>query len=454
MKPIPIEIFNHQVPPSEHLQEFLEMLTVLYSHKRGDTMKKIAFLMCVVSLLSCCVHQGERIPEGRSTRTDSAVINVTVLQAEGGRVSWLHHEGLIAFDKKGDDQYGDVYIMSLDGSGGECLTCNNSVPQLHNGNPQWHPSGEYIVFQSQDPDLKGLPPGPMGDYVASPGVGINNNVWVMRADGLKFWQLTHVTDRQGVLHPHFSPDGTKLLWSELIGPHMVIKLADFILENGEVRLTNIQILQPEGLQMFETHGFSPDGTKILFSGAEQEGHYYDMDIYVMDLATEVTVQLTDNNEWDEHAHFTPDGQFIIWVSSEGIPQKRGDSLEDAMDNPPKLEYWIMNADGSGKRRFSRFNDPEAPEYIDIDGGIGLGDFDMGPDGKTMVAKMRRGLKEEITVLIEFNLEGEPEPVLFLQKPPICDLQLRTFFSEKAIDLLVFRWFGPLQKILARGETFK
>lgn len=365
-------------------------------------MKKMVAVMCMVSLLSCCVHQDEtpRV----STETDSAVVSVTVLQEKGGRVSWLHDQGLIAFDKMGDDGYTDVYVMGLDDSGVECLTCGNLMPQLHNGNPSWHPSGEYIGFQAQDPDLKGLPPGVVGSYVASPGVGINNNLWVMTADGSKFWQLTDVKDRQGVLHPHFSPDGTKLLWSELISPHMVIKLADFTVENGEVGITNVQTLQHKDLHLYETHGFSPDGTRILFSGAEQEGHYYDMEIYLMDLTTGVTVQLTDNEEWDEHAHFTPDGQSIIWVSSAGIPQVRGDSLEDAIDNPPKLEYWIMNIDGSGKRRLSGFNYADAPEYIDVDGGIGLGDFDIGPDGKTVVAKMRRGRNQVVTVLVEFDLQ--------------------------------------------------
>ena len=362
-------------------------------------MQKMVVVICFISLLSCCLQQSRK-PE--RSEIDSAVIDVTILQESGGRVSWLHHQGLIAFDKMGDDYYSDVYVMGLDGSGVECLTCSRNVPQLHNGNPEWHPSGEYIVFQAQDPDLKGLPEGPLRSYVASPGVGINNNMWVMTADGSKFWQLTHMKDRQGVLHPHFSPDGTKLLWSEFIRPHMVIKLADFTVENGEVCITNVQTLQPLDLQMYETHGFSPDGTHILFSGAEQEGHYYDMEIYVMDLTTGVTVQLTDNDEWDEHAHFTPDGQFIIWVSSEGIPQERGSSLEDALDNPPKLEYWIMKRDGSGKCRLSGFNFADAPEYIDVEGGIGLGDFCIGPDGKTIVAKMRRGPKEKVIVLIEFS----------------------------------------------------
>jgi hypothetical protein len=63
----------------------------------------------------------------------------------------------------------------------------------------------------------------------------------------------------------------------------------------------------------------------------------------------------------------------------------------------------MNADGSGKRCLSGFNRPGTPEYQDIPGGIGLGDFDVGPDGKTIIAKMRRGYGQEMTVLIVSDL---------------------------------------------------
>ena len=34
-----------------------------------------------------------------------------------------------------------------------------------------------------------------------------------------------------------------------------------------------------------------------------------------------------------------------------------------------------------------------------------GHFDWAPDGKRIVAKMRRGRGQEVTVLIEFNLDG-------------------------------------------------
>ena len=373
-------------------------------------MKRVYIGCIIIFFLAGCVRDTRRTDTEREQ--ESAVITVTVLTESGGRVSWSHALDLIAFDKTGADGYTDIYVVQPDGSGLECLTCNKEVPQLHNGNPSWHPSGEYIVFQAQDPDLKGFPQGgALQTYVASPGVGINNNIWVMNTDGTTFWQLTSVDDHYGTLHPHFSPDGTMLIWSEIISPHMdrigrwAIKMAEFSIENGTPSISVIKTLQPLTLQLYEVHGFSPDKKKILFSGVAEGKYYYDMEIYTMDVTTGEIVQLTDNDEWDEHAHFTVDGQHIIWVSSEGIPQPRGESLEDTVKNPPKLEYWVMNVDGSGKRRLSGFNDPGAPEYVDIPGGCGLGDFDVGPDGNTIVAKMRTGYAGEVTVLIEVDLDG-------------------------------------------------
>lgn len=372
-------------------------------------LQMIGIIVMITFLTSGCVKPGK--PSGTIESEDefqSAVVNVTILQEEGGRVSWLHAENLIAFDKTGEDGYTDIFVTSLHGLHTECLACDNpGVPQSHNGNPAWHPSGQYLVFQAEDPTLQGFSaPAGLEKYVTSPGMGINNNIWVMTADGSKCWQLTHVKDHYGALHPHFSPDGTYLLWSEIISPqmdkigHWAIKLANFSTENG-LTLENIRTLQPENLQLYEVHGFSSDGEKILFSGVEEGRYYYDMEIYTMDLHTGGVTQLTDNDEWDEHAHFAPDGR-IVWVSSEGIPQPKGDSLQDTIANPPKLDYWIMNEDGSHKYRLSGFNHPDAPEYVAVPGSIGLGDFDWGPDGR-MVAKMRRGY-EEVIVLIEFDLE--------------------------------------------------
>jgi acetyl esterase/lipase len=346
----------------------------------------------------------------------SANIRVKMLQAQGGRVSWSHVKDLIAFDVGGKEGKSDVYTARLDGSDKRCLTCDKKdVPQLQNGNPEWHPSGDYIVFQAQDPDLE-LPPGRVGNFMASPGIGINNNIWLTNADGSKFWPVTRVQNRYGTLHPQFSPDGKKTLWSEItkpggeLGGQWAIKLADFSVENGEPRVANIQTLTPGDFELYETHGFSPDNREIIFSSVPPGKYYYAMEIYTYDLTTQQLTRLTENNEWDEHAHYSPDGKSIIWISSTDIPQVKAKSLEEMTRNPLKTDVWItlaphasagVNADGSNKRRLTRFNDPNAPEGRAARGGVIVGDLSWGPDSKSFIAKIQRGRAESI-VLIEFD----------------------------------------------------
>ncbi|NIS82716.1 MAG: hypothetical protein GTO14_21510 [Anaerolineales bacterium] len=343
------------------------------------------------------------------TPIPSAIQSYTLLREQGGRVSWLHTQDLIAFDAKGEDRYFDVYIMNLDGTDLRCLTCATAqVPQRNNGNPAWHPSGEWLVFQAQDPDLS-TPTSILSNYITSPGVAVNNNLWVAKTDGSGFWQITEVEARRGALHPHFSPDGTKLIWSEMIENAAdnqtgtwEIRMADFSIQDEKPLLTNIQASRPEDLQLYEMHGFSLDGKTIIFSGVEWGKYYYDLEIYTMNITTGDLQQLTNNDEWDEHAHFSPDGETILWVSSDETPQVKSDTLPGIIEHPPKFEYWIMNADGSCKRRLSGFNHPQSPEYWPMGGGIGLGDFDWGPDGKTIVAKWRLGYGREAVALIQFD----------------------------------------------------
>lgn len=74
----------------------------------------------------------------------------------GGRLDVLGND-VVVFDAKGSDGYYDVYIQNLDGTNKECLTRQKAeLPQKHNGQPSFYPSGEYIVFQSIDPELEGM----------------------------------------------------------------------------------------------------------------------------------------------------------------------------------------------------------------------------------------------------------------------------------------------------------
>src|SRR5688500_16297500 len=70
----------------------------------------------------------------------SPVATIRTLTADGGRVDWSHAgDDRIAFDRKGDDGYFDVYTMNPDGSAELCLTCEHpALPHRNQGQPAWH----------------------------------------------------------------------------------------------------------------------------------------------------------------------------------------------------------------------------------------------------------------------------------------------------------------------------
>jgi Tol biopolymer transport system component len=295
---------------------------------------------------------------------------------------------LIVFDKIGEDGWFEIWTMKPDGSDQHCLTCGRSnIPSLHNGNPAWHPSGHFVVFQSLDSNVK-APLAGLGIYklYTNPGAGFQNNIWVMSADGTNAWQLTDVGREGGVLHPHFSHDGSMLIWAEMTTPEpkpvgtWVIKKAAFAVQGDQPILEKVETMSPGNMQFYETHGFTPMDDYLLFTGMPFRGTEKDFDIYQYHLATETLQVLTDPQmeAWDEHAHVSPQGDKIIWMSS------MGNNLDPSKMNQfqVKTDYWMMNVDGSGKRRLTRFNVPMTPEFIF--GRTIASDVSWSPDGNEVV----------------------------------------------------------------------
>lgn len=345
-------------------------------------------------------------PDGKDEKGGSSARPVTVstLRVGGARLDWCWKENLIAFDVLGPDQYYDVHTMRPDGSGDRCVTCDvEGLPTRNVGQPAWHPSCDYLVVQAEKQEHEKI----RFKHVLTPGAGVLNDLWLVDLARKRAQPLRVVDNErgQGTLHPHFSEDGKKLSWTEMVEKggfrkgkelgYWKLMVADFQMKGGEARLSNVQSFTPGGKGFYENHGFSPDGKKLIYT-SNTEAKRFGNDIFVLDLDTGRARKLTDGN-YNEHALFSPDGKHIVWISS--TESDRG------------TDYWIMDADGSNKRRLTFFNEKGHPHSAGR--RVVVADFAWSRDGKSIVGYYRAGGAIESTSdpvkIVKIDLSGALEP---------------------------------------------
>jgi len=364
----------------------------------------LSLIILAAFLLPSCSDSG-----GKSYK----VTSISTIKEYGKSIDWHHGKDMIAFGKRDKGDYYDVHVMRSDGSYERCLTCDKEeCPQKHNGNPAWHPSGDYIVFtaeRSENPCF-------FREW-AVPGTGFNCELWAVTADGEEFFQLTDnpiTLPFKAVIHPHFSHDGNKLLWSERIERGdsykggWILRIADFVIDSTGPHLGTITDYAPgEKSCFYESHAFSKDDKKILFSGDLESGQpLFGLDIYELKLENSKLKRLTNTtNDWDEHAYYSPNGKMIAWMSSTGITIHWGDISKHEFHDYLKSELWIMDVDGSDKQGLTHFNTAGHPEYMDGKRCM-VSDIAWGPDNKRIAALLgyEKGFLRLETKIVMIELE--------------------------------------------------
>jgi Tol biopolymer transport system component len=340
---------------------------------RSRPVRATLALGLVVLVSADCVAAQRRRREARQPDPSFETARVTTLKEGGARLDWI--DDRIAFDMLGADGFFDVYSMRADGRDVRCLTCDHpDLPgRRHIGQPAWHPSGRYLVVQAEKAQHAKV----RDPHRLTPGAGRLNDLWVLDLQSNRATLVREVRDApgQGVLHPHFSTDGSQLSWTELKGEGegWALMVADFRVDRGRARLESVQSLSPGGRGFYENHGFSPDGSRLIYTSDVDSKLIHMADIYVIDLRTRKATRLASDG-YNEHALYSPDGRHIAWISTVGA---RGGT-----------DYWIMDADGSNKRRLTFFNEKGHPHYAGRK--VVVADLAWRPDGTAFAGYYREG----------------------------------------------------------------
>jgi len=341
------------------------------------------------------------------------VRDIRLLVENGGQTDWAKHDPeLITYCRLEEDGYWDIWTIRTDGSENTPVTVNKpGTPKKNNANPGWHPSGKYILFQGEKERNVGT------RFHSHPGMGGFCDVWLAKSDGSRFWQITdlkcaltaqdypHIPVR-GVLMPKFSHSGKMLHWSEWRNPGpkgekgwwWEMKVADFIDDEQNPHVENVRTYNPGPGPFKECFMFTPDDRKLLFAGNLEAGlPEHAMDLYLLDLETGDYENLTKTDTiWEEGCKMSPDGKKIFFGSNEGY--------EDRIDPKNTLasrwaDYWIMDADGSNKKRLTWLNEPGHPHYMA--GQTHAAVVSWSPDGRRLSACTGTGGKLQVRI-IELN----------------------------------------------------
>jgi Tol biopolymer transport system component len=216
-----------------------------------------------------------------------------------------------------------------------------------NAEAYWSFDGAALIFQSTRPpyacdQIFSLDPATGATRLVSTGTGRTTCAY-WYPDGVRYlYASTHLGDAACPPPPDMSRG---YVWALYPAYDIFVAAAG---ADSLIRLTGAPGYDAEAT-------ISPRGDRIVFTST-RDG---DLDIYTMNLDGSDVRRLTTEPGYDGGPFFSPDGALIVYRAHH--PQTAAELadyralLAQDLIRPSRLDIWVMNADGSDKRRVTELN---------------------------------------------------------------------------------------------------
>lgn len=272
-----------------------------------------------------------------------------------GRIGakWNGATKTIAYGRPEKDGHYHLFIADADGTNEQRIAVAMWRDDRHQFPAAWHPAGELLAVLVEQSEHE------RSSVDAIPGYGAYTDYWIVRRDGSAAWKIYALPAGydHAITHAAFSPDGSKFVWTErvraprfwdmnLFAGSYVFKVADFVLQ-PEPHLANVQSILPGNVEQGgEIESIAGDNRTIAFYSTFVSKNLFASRIYTMDIESGRVLELTTES-FAQAPTFTPDGKSIVYMTGAGA-----DTFAFQLQG---ADWWIMNLDGSDKRRLTFMN---------------------------------------------------------------------------------------------------
>lgn len=280
---------------------------------------------------------------------------------------WNAKTSTVAYGKPDAKGYYKIFLSDSLGNNERQLTFPGWLADRHQMPQEWDPSGQYLfcyIEKNEYAKEKGHKRKPAD---AIPGYGAYTDLWLLKRDGSKAWQLTNLPNNysSGIIHGGISRDGKLFAWTERIGvPNMfkrgqgagsyVFKVAEYNFDTIPT-LSNIRSFQPGAVAASgELESISNDDSCIAFYSTFEKTNLFSTPLYTLNMFTGKTTRLT-HESFAQCPTYTPDGKYIVYMT--------GAQCDIFPFEVQGADWWIMNTDGTNKRRLTYMNKRNHPQSV-------------------------------------------------------------------------------------------